>query len=112
MASSWRCPQGLIATLTSKPDASATRRWLCHLRRPAVRTWSAHEIPRSVAMKLTGQKTESVYGGTLRYAIVSDTDLPEATRRLERGGFSGAFSPRPKMVLQRVLISKDAPVAQ
>jgi hypothetical protein len=30
-------------------------------------------------MKLTGHKTESVYR---RYAIVSDADLQEATRRL------------------------------
>jgi hypothetical protein len=36
-------------------------------------------VPRSVAMKLTGHKTESVYR---RYAIVSDADLREATRKL------------------------------
>ena len=36
-------------------------------------------VPRSVAMKLTGHKTESVYR---RYAIVSDADLREATRGL------------------------------
>ena len=36
--------------------------------------------PRSVAMKLTGRKTESVYK---RYAIVSDTDLQAATAKLE-----------------------------
>ncbi len=35
-------------------------------------------VPRSVAMKLTGYLTESVYR---RYAIVSEGDLTEATRR-------------------------------
>jgi len=32
-------------------------------------------VPRSVATKITGHRTESVYR---RYAIVSDADLPEA----------------------------------
>jgi hypothetical protein len=42
-------------------------------------------VPRSVAMKITGHKTEAVYR---RYAIVSDADLREATARLT-GTFSG-----------------------
>ncbi len=42
-------------------------------------------VPRSVAMKLTGHKIESVYR---RYAIVSDAELQEASRRLA-GTFSG-----------------------
>ena len=36
-------------------------------------------VPRSVAMKLTGHKTESIYR---RHAIVSDADIQEATRKL------------------------------
>jgi hypothetical protein len=36
-------------------------------------------VPRSVAMKLTGDKTENVYG---RYAIVSEADLDSAAVRL------------------------------
>ena len=36
-------------------------------------------VPRSVAMKLTGHKTESVYR---RYAIVSEADLSEGLKRL------------------------------
>jgi hypothetical protein len=35
-------------------------------------------VPRSIAMKLTGDKTESIYR---RYAIVSGADLQEATRK-------------------------------
>ncbi len=34
-----------------------------------------------VAMKITGHKTESVYR---RYAIVSETDLADASRKLEK----------------------------
>lgn len=36
-------------------------------------------VPRSVAMKLTGHKTESVYR---RYAIVSEADLREGVQKL------------------------------
>jgi len=36
-------------------------------------------VPRSVAMKLTGHKTENVYR---RYAIVSDADLEETAHRI------------------------------
>ncbi len=51
------------------------------LRRSAVRNLERAGVPRSVAMKITGHKTETVYR---RYAIVSQADLSEATRRLER----------------------------
>jgi integrase len=49
-------------------------------RRTAVRRLEQAGVSRSVAMKLTGHKTESVYR---RYAIVSKSDLDEATRRLD-----------------------------
>jgi integrase len=49
------------------------------LRRSAVRNMERGGVSRSVAMKITGHKTESVYR---RYAIVSDVDLQDAATRI------------------------------
>jgi hypothetical protein len=44
-----------------------------------VRNLERAGVPRSVAMKITGHKTEAVYR---RYAIVSDADLAAAAEKL------------------------------
>jgi integrase len=49
------------------------------LRRTAVRNLERAGVSRSVAMKLTGHKTESVYR---RYAIVAERDLAEGVQKL------------------------------
>ncbi len=55
-------------------------------RRTAVRNLERAGVPRSVAMKLTGHKTESIYRG---YAIVAEQDLKDGVAKLaalhERG---------------------------
>jgi hypothetical protein len=48
--------------------------------RAALRNLEREGVPRSVAMKLTGHKTESVYR---RYAMADDRDLRVAVERLD-----------------------------
>lgn len=59
------------------------------LRRTAVSNFERVGIPRSVAMKLTGHKTEAVYR---RYDIVSPNDLRAAVDRLDEIGVT--FRPK------------------
>jgi integrase len=73
---------------TACQDAGVPGRIVHDFGRTAVRNLERAGVPRSVAMKITGHKTESVYR---RYAIVSDADLREATARLT-GTFVGTLA--------------------
>lgn len=61
--------------------ASLAGAWFHGLRRTAVRNLERAGVPRSVAMKLTGHKTESVYR---RYAIADEAALHEGVEKLAR----------------------------
>jgi integrase len=65
---------------TACTKACVPGRILHDFRRTAVRNLERAGVPRSVAMKLTGHKTESVYR---RYAIADDRDLRVAAERLD-----------------------------
>ena len=60
-------------------DAGVTGRIPHDFRRTAVRNLERAGVPRSVAMKLVGHKTESIYR---RYAIVARQDLVDGIKRL------------------------------
>ena len=63
-------------------------------RRTAVRNLERAGVPRSVAMKLTGHKTEAVYR---RYAIVSEADLSEGVKKL--AALQAASKQAPRTIL-------------
>ncbi len=60
------------------------------LRRTAVRNLERAGVPRSVAMKMVGHRTESIYR---RYAIVSESDLHEAAKKLAALESSNGIGP-------------------
>lgn len=64
---------------TACEQAGFPNRLMHDFRRTAVRNLERAGVSRSVAMKITGHKTESVYR---RYAIVSESDLSEGVRKL------------------------------
>jgi integrase len=64
---------------TACRNAGLQGRLLHDFRRTAVRNLERAGVSRSVAMKMTGHKTEAVYR---RYAIVSESDLHEAAQKL------------------------------
>lgn len=59
--------------------AGVPRRLLHDLRRTAVRNFERAGVARSVAMKITGHKTENVYK---RYAVTSERDVAEGLAKL------------------------------
>jgi len=61
-------------------EAGASGLLVHDLRRCAARNLSRAGVPREVAMKITGHKTESMYR---RYRIVDERDIKEATERMQ-----------------------------
>jgi len=67
------------AWVTASKKAGMPGRIPHDLRRTAVRNLERAGVPRSVAMKMVGHKTENMYR---RYAIVSESDLYDAAQKL------------------------------
>lgn len=72
------------------------------LRRTAVRNLERAGVPRSVAMQLTGHKTESVYR---RYAIVSEADLSVGVARLAE--LHAGLERRHAAVVETVVVRRE-----
>jgi len=66
--------------LTACKQAGVPGRLVHDLRRTAVRNLERAGVPRSTAMAMVGNKTESIYR---RYAIVSESDLKAAAAKLQ-----------------------------
>jgi integrase len=76
-------------------------------RRRAVPNLERAGVSRSVAMKLTGHKTENVYR---RYAIVSSGDLADASRKLHAltGTISGTNDQVDEALLQKKRVRRTS----
>jgi hypothetical protein len=55
-------------------------------RRSAIRAMTRRGVSETIAMKISGHKTASVFR---RYDITAESDLVEATRRIEAGKLGG-----------------------
>ena len=72
---------GLPRRVETACDAGGVPGRIPHVfRRTAVRNLERAGVPRSIAMEMTGHRTEAVYR---RYAIVAEADLREVAGRLD-----------------------------
>jgi integrase len=81
---------------TACREAGVPGRLAHDFRRTAVRNLERAGVSRSVAMKLTGHKTEAVYR---RYAIVAEADLREGAAKLAALHAAVATPPAPPKVV-------------
>jgi integrase len=84
--------------VTALRKAGLPARLVHDLRRSAVRNMEAAGVPRSVAMSLSGHKTELIYR---RYAIVAAADQRAAVEKL--AVLHGARAPEPTPTPARVI---------
>jgi hypothetical protein len=81
----------LLTMATATTSQSAAPEWVFHRDGKQVGDYRDAGVPRSVAMKLSGHKTENVYR---RYAIVSESDLAAGVQKIAALSGETGLAPR------------------